>query len=78
MVETLGDYDAAMDDVENHETLRPLLQSLPERERTVLMLRFFGNMTQTQIADRVGISQMHVSRLLAKTLASLRDQLGDA
>lgn len=42
------------------------------------MLRFFGNMTQTQIADRVGISQMHVSRLLAKTLASLRDQLGDA
>lgn len=61
MVETLGDYDAAMDDVENHETLRPLLQSLPERERTVLMLRFFGNMTQTQIADRVGISQMHVS-----------------
>ncbi|MDT2008486.1 RNA polymerase sigma factor SigF [Rhodococcus opacus] len=77
MVETLGDYDAAMDDVENHETLRPLLQSLPERERTVLMLRFFGNMTQTQIADRVGISQMHVSRLLAKTLTSLRDQLGD-
>ncbi|MEV0947987.1 RNA polymerase sigma factor SigF [Rhodococcus sp. NPDC049939] len=77
MVETLGDYDAAMDDVENHETLRPLLQSLPERERTVLMLRFFGNMTQTQIADRVGISQMHVSRLLAKTLASLRDQLSD-
>jgi RNA polymerase sigma-B factor len=78
MVETIGDYDAAMDEVENHETLRPLLESLPERERTVLMLRFFGNMTQTQIADRVGISQMHVSRLLAKTLASLRDQLGEA
>lgn len=77
MVETIGDYDAAMADVENHETLRPLLESLPDRERTVLMLRFFGNMTQTQIADRVGISQMHVSRLLAKTLSSLRDQLGE-
>jgi RNA polymerase sigma-B factor len=48
---------------------------LPERERTILMLRFFGNQTQTQIAERVGISQMHVSRLLAQTLASLREGL---
>jgi RNA polymerase sigma-B factor len=38
------------------------------------MLRFFGNMTQTQIADRVGVSQMHVSRLLAQTLAKLRER----
>ncbi|NLE78943.1 MAG: SigB/SigF/SigG family RNA polymerase sigma factor [Rhodococcus sp.] len=75
MLDTLGDYDAAIEDVDNHETLKPLLDSLPPRERTVLLLRFFGNMTQTQIAQQVGISQMHVSRLLAKTLTLLRDQL---
>jgi len=46
-----------------------------ERERMVLVLRFFESMTQTQIAERVGISQMHVSRLLAKSLTRLRDQL---
>ena len=53
----------------------PLLDDLPERERTILVLRFFGNMTQTQIADRVGISQMHVSRLLAQTVAGLRRKM---
>ena len=67
--------DAALENVENHEALRPLLDKLPERERTVLMLRFFGNLTQTQIAEKVGVSQMHVSRLLAKTLSNLREQL---
>ena len=51
------------------------MEGLPERERTVLVLRFFDSMTQTQIAERVGISQMHVSRLLAKSLARLRDEL---
>ena len=60
---------------ENREALRPLLEGLPERERTVLVLRFFDSMTQTQIAERVGISQMHVSRLLAKSLTRLRDEL---
>jgi RNA polymerase sigma-B factor len=68
----LGENDAALDGVDYHESLRPLVRQLPERERTILMLRFFGNMTQTQIAKRVGISQMHVSRLLAKTLEELR------
>ncbi|MFZ2529442.1 MAG: SigB/SigF/SigG family RNA polymerase sigma factor [Rhodococcus sp. (in: high G+C Gram-positive bacteria)] len=77
LADTLGDYDSALSEVENHETLRPLLEALPERERTVVVLRFFGNMTQTQIAERVGVSQMHVSRLLTKTLAQLREQLGD-
>ena len=77
LADTLGDYDAALDEVENHEALRPLLEALPARERTVVLLRFFGNMTQTQIAERVGVSQMHVSRLLTKTLAQLREQLGD-
>ncbi|TSD99452.1 SigB/SigF/SigG family RNA polymerase sigma factor [Skermania sp. ID1734] len=75
LVETLGDYDAALDNVENHEALRPLLEALPERERTVVLLRFFGNLTQTQIAEKIGVSQMHVSRLLARTLAQLREGL---
>jgi RNA polymerase sigma-B factor len=75
IADTLGDMDANLDRIENREALRPLLASLPERERTVLVLRFFESLTQTQIAERVGISQMHVSRLLAKSLAQLRDQL---
>lgn len=75
IVDTLGDLDMGLDQIDNRETLRPLLAQLPERERTVLVLRFFESMTQTQIAERVGVSQMHVSRLLAKSLARLRDQL---
>ncbi|BBY28602.1 RNA polymerase sigma factor SigF [Mycolicibacterium sediminis] len=75
IADTLGDADANLDRIENREALRPLLESLPERERTVLVLRFFESLTQTQIAERVGISQMHVSRLLAKSLAQLRDQM---
>ncbi len=75
IVDTLGDVDSGIERIENREALRPLLNALPERERTVLVLRFFESMTQTQIAERVGISQMHVSRLLAKSLARLRDQL---
>jgi RNA polymerase sigma-B factor len=75
IADTLGDVDAGLDRIENREALRPLLEGLPERERTVLVLRFFESMTQTQIAERVGISQMHVSRLLAKSLTRLRDQL---
>lgn len=75
IVDSLGDVDTALERIENRETLRPLLAALPERERTVLILRFFESQTQTQIAERVGVSQMHVSRLLAKSLARLRDQL---
>jgi RNA polymerase sigma-B factor len=75
IADTLGDVDASLFQIENREALRPLLASLPERERTVLLLRFFESLTQTQIAERVGISQMHVSRLLSKSLARLRDQL---
>jgi RNA polymerase sigma-B factor len=61
--------------VDYRQALRPVLNELPERERTIVMLRFFGNMTQTQIAEQVGISQMHVSRLLAQTLDRLRNRL---
>jgi RNA polymerase sigma-B factor len=75
LTETLGSVDANLDRIENHEALRPLLDALPERERTVVVLRFFESLTQSQIAERVGISQMHVSRLLARTLTRLRDEL---
>lgn len=75
LADAVGSADSELERVEYREALQPLLAELPERERTILMLRFFGNMTQTQIADRVGISQMHVSRLLAQTLATLREGL---
>jgi RNA polymerase sigma-B factor len=75
LADTLGAADLELDKVEYRQTLAPLLDDLPERERTILVLRFFGNMTQTQIADRVGISQMHVSRLLAQTVAGLRRKM---
>jgi RNA polymerase sigma-B factor len=52
------------------ETVRPLIAALPDQQRTVLTLRFFENMTQTQIGERMGYSQMHVSRLLARALVS--------
>ena len=70
--ETLGDLDPNLDTVIDIETVRPLIAALPDRQRTVLMLRFFENMTQTQIAERIGCSQMHVSRLLAQALRTLR------
>jgi RNA polymerase sigma-B factor len=71
---SLGDLDVNLDKVLDVETVRPLVAALPERQQTVLMLRFFENMTQTQIAQRLGISQMHVSRLLARSLATLRER----
>ena len=78
IADTLGDVDAALDQIENREALRPLLESLPERERVVVVLRFFESLTQTQIAERVGVSQMHVSSLLARALGRLRDQMDQA
>lgn len=73
--ELVGEADAELDRVDYREALRPLLAELAPRERTIVMLRFFGNRTQTQIANEVGISQMHVSRLLAQTLGRLRGRL---
>jgi RNA polymerase sigma-B factor len=75
VADTLGAEDDALEGVEYRESLKPLLEELPPREKKILLLRFFGNMTQSQIAQEVGISQMHVSRLLARTLAQLRDRL---
>ncbi|MBN6035296.1 SigB/SigF/SigG family RNA polymerase sigma factor [Amycolatopsis sp. 195334CR] len=73
--DTLGEEDSALADVENHEMLQPLIRDLPERERKILALRFVHNLTQTQIAEKIGVSQMHVSRLLARTLTQLREGL---
>ncbi|MEZ0092593.1 RNA polymerase sigma-B factor [Streptacidiphilus sp. EB129] len=75
LAERLGYEDAAMEGVEYRESLKPLLARLPARERRIIMLRFFGNMTQSQIGEEIGISQMHVSRLLTRTLAQLREGL---
>jgi RNA polymerase sigma-B factor len=71
--DTYGDIDSNLGKVLDVETVRPLIAALPDRERTVVRLRFFEDMTQTQIADQIGCSQMHVSRLLAKALNHLRD-----
>jgi RNA polymerase sigma-B factor len=73
--ETLGVEDEGLEGVEYRESLKPMLERLPAREKKILMLRFFKNMTQSEIAAEVGISQMHVSRLLARTLAQLREGL---
>jgi RNA polymerase sigma-B factor len=73
--DSLGALDEALEGVVYRESLKPLLEALPPREKNILMLRFFANMTQSQIAADLGISQMHVSRLLAKTLAQLREDL---
>jgi RNA polymerase sigma-B factor len=60
---------------EYRASLGPALEALDPREQKIVILRFFGNLTQTQIAERVGISQMHVSRMLAKSLKVLRGEL---
>lgn len=69
----VGCIDTNLEKVLDMLSIRPLLEALPDREQTVLLLRFFENKTQTQIAERLGISQMHVSRLLARSLRQLRE-----
>lgn len=71
----LGSEDGALELAELRVALAPALATLNEREQRILLMRFYGNMTQSQIAERVGISQMHVSRLLARALATLRLEL---
>jgi RNA polymerase sigma-B factor len=73
--DVLGEPDGELELVDYRESLQPMLAELPGRERAILMMRFYANMTQTQIAERVGISQMHVSRILATTLDRLRRRL---
>ena len=71
----LGQTEPEFDLIEYRESLGPLLAVLPDRERRILLMRFFGGMTQTEIAVQIGISQMHVSRLLSRTLTQLRRQM---
>ncbi|HEY0538795.1 MAG TPA: SigB/SigF/SigG family RNA polymerase sigma factor [Actinoallomurus sp.] len=73
--ELIGAEDASIEDVVDHVALRPLLEKLPERERMILLHRFYGNKTQTEIAELMDISQMHISRLISRTLATLRTEL---
>ncbi len=75
MIDVIGEEDEALAHVENRETIKPLLEALDPRDKHILTLRFFRGMTQSQIAAEIGISQMHVSRLLARTLAELRESL---
>jgi RNA polymerase sigma-B factor len=73
--EQIGGVDEALEALEDRVSVIPLLRELPPRERRMLYLRFFKGMTQSEIANELGISQMHVSRLLAKTLSVLREGL---
>jgi RNA polymerase sigma-B factor len=75
LAELLGEDDQAVEHAIDMEAVRAHLDDLPEREQRILNLRFYGNLTQAEIGQRLGISQMHVSRLLARALAYLRDQL---
>ncbi|MGB8960413.1 MAG: SigB/SigF/SigG family RNA polymerase sigma factor [Pseudonocardiaceae bacterium] len=71
--ELIGGLDAEMAMIDDREALRPLLAKLSPRDRTILALRFFHHLTQDQIAEQVGISQMHVSRILRQTLEFLQE-----
>ena len=68
----LGEEDSELLDAESRAALSPLIAQLPAREQRILHLRFFEGLTQSEIAGRLGISQMHVSRLLARSLEQLR------
>jgi RNA polymerase sigma-B factor len=68
----LGGEDPSLEDAERRVTLSPMLAQLPPREQLILHMRFFEGLTQSEIATRLGISQMHVSRLLARSVAQLR------
>ncbi len=75
VADSVGGIDPQIEHITNREALRVLIAGLPGREREVLRMRFFESMTQSQIAEHIGVSQMQVSRILASTLRCLRDQL---
>jgi RNA polymerase sigma-B factor len=75
MLDAIGVDDEGLEHVEIRESIKPLLDKLDPREKKILLLRFFKNMTQSQIAEEIGVSQMHVSRLLTRTLDQLRASL---
>ncbi|MFF7450427.1 MULTISPECIES: SigB/SigF/SigG family RNA polymerase sigma factor [unclassified Streptomyces] len=73
--DALGSPDPALDTVVDREAVRSRLAALPERERAILYMRFFGDMTQSRIAEQLGISQMHVSRLISRSCGQVREQV---
>ncbi|MGW4322432.1 SigB/SigF/SigG family RNA polymerase sigma factor [Streptomyces sp. NPDC004684] len=75
LADTLGAADSSYDVVVDRESAKEGLRRLPERERAILYMRFFEDMTQSRIADRLGISQMHVSRLISRSCARVRDEV---
>jgi RNA polymerase sigma-B factor len=75
LADTLGAPDPALDVVLDREAVKPQLCRLPERERRILYLRFFRGMTQSMIADQLGISQMHVSRLISRSCSTIRAEI---
>ncbi|MFJ9039912.1 RNA polymerase sigma factor SigF [Streptomyces sp. NPDC102406] len=72
LLDRLGYEDPELDGVEHRDLVRHLLVQLPEREQRILLLRYYSNLTQSQISAELGVSQMHVSRLLARSFARLR------
>ncbi len=72
LADRIGYEDHGLEGIENLESLKPLIAGLPQRDRRILSLRFVGNLTQSEIGEELGISQMHVSRLLTRTLNRLR------
>jgi RNA polymerase sigma-B factor len=77
-VDWAGVTERGYDLVDLRESIRPVLTALPRRERAVVAMRFYGELTQSQIAAHVGISQESVSRLLSRTLRRMRRSLYDA
>jgi RNA polymerase sigma-B factor len=75
IIDLLGDRDSALDSAEDRLTMADLLRHLPAREQRMLSLRFYGNLSQAEIAADLGISQMHVSRLLRDALTWLREAM---
>jgi RNA polymerase sigma-B factor len=75
LADRIGYEDHGLEGIEYVESLKPLIAELPSRDRKILSLRFVANMTQSEIGDELGISQMHVSRLLSRTLVRLRKGL---
>jgi RNA polymerase sigma-B factor len=74
-LDDLGSVDSRMERIDDQLSLAAVLNTLPERERRIVLMRFFESMTQSQIAEQIGCSQMHVSRILTRTLQTLREQL---
>ncbi len=75
LADLLGEEDPQVEHTLDMESVLTHWNDLPKREQRILAMRFYGNMTQTEIGERLGISQMHVSRLLARALGYLRDRV---